>query len=103
MTGWSPFNKKDETYDPKTKTRASRWIYGEEGWIPDSWQGGKKKSRRVKVDPKSKTRHGSSYNFDGSPAATNNRGERWVDMPNMKEDYLRRVADWEKEQKKVKK
>ena len=90
-------------YDPKTKTRSSRWIYGEEGIIPDFFQGGKKKSRRVKVDPKSKTRHGSRYNFDGSPAATDNRGERWVDMPNAKEAYLRRVADWKKEQKKKKK
>ena len=70
----SPFNKVDKTYDPETQTRASRWIYGEEGWIPDSWQGGKRKSRRVKVNPKSKTYYGSGSNFDGSKATTDNRG-----------------------------
>ena len=83
MKGYSPFTQKDKTYNPKTKTRASRWIYGEEGWIPDAWQGGKKKSRRVKVDPKSKTRYTSSVNFDDSPATTDSRGRKYTGMPNM--------------------
>jgi len=29
------------------------------------------------------------------PSATSSRGERWVDMPNMKEAYLKRVASYE--------
>ena len=91
--------KQDETYDPETQTRDSRWIFGEEGWIPDSWQDGKQESRREKVNPKWKTHHGSSVNYDGSPAATDNKGERYEDMPNMREDYLRRVAEWEESQK----